>query len=322
MSSTILEVVKACDNFIQPGQPTTHPRATENSYAFRVNGCSATLGHILRETVEKIQWSGWWTIDHTERIVTLATAATATAAVRSRIVAETLAATRERSVISMLDQWREEPFPVYGPDGNVVLEVERCASALFGIVTYGVQLVCYVRDEGTSCLRVWVATRSPQKQTYPGMLDCTAAGGLVAGMTPIEALVCEAREEASLSEDMVRGGVKSMGHLSYFHVRGRSAGGEVGLLQPEVEYTYQLELDAGVVPTPRDSEVQGFSLWTVEEVLVALRAGRFKPNSAVVIVQFLMHHDVITPENEPAYAEICSHLHRKLDLPVLIQPYQ
>ncbi|KGO45803.1 hypothetical protein PEX1_002060 [Penicillium expansum] len=310
--------VKECDNFLSHDEPTSRSGALAKCYAFRVNGCSAILGYILQEIVEQIQWSDSWSIDHQQQSVTLATPATATADMRSRVLEDSLESTRRLAIISMLESWRDEKFPVYGPEGEVLLEIERCASALFGIVTYGVQLLCYVKDERG--LRLWIGKRSERKQTYPGMLDSTAAGGLGAGKLPIEALICEAQEEASLSEEIVKMKVKPMSHLSYFHVRGNQAGGESGLFQPEIEYTYELELDPSIIPKPRDSEVECFRLYTIEEVLYALKWGQFKPNSAIVIVEFLIRHGILNVENEPSYSEIVSHLHRKLEFPVLIQP--
>ncbi|OGM50587.1 thiamin pyrophosphokinase-related protein [Aspergillus bombycis] len=318
MSKTILDVVKECDNFVSTDKSASQSETPGQCYTFRVNGCSAISGYILPEVVEKVQWSDWWSIDHHRRTVTLATPAMATANMRSRVVEETLKATRKLAVISMLESWRDETFPVYGPGGEILLEIERCASALFGMVTYGVQLICYVKDE--QGLRLWIGKRSERKQTYPGMLDTTAAGGLVAGKLPIEALLCEAQEEASLPDEMVRRKVIPMSNLTYFHVRGGKAGGEIGLFQPEVEYTYELELDPSMAPEPRDSEVESFSLYTIEEVLRALKEGQFKPNSAIVIVEFLISHGILRAENEPGYDEILSHLHRELELPLVILP--
>ncbi|KAJ5827305.1 hypothetical protein N7447_004068 [Penicillium robsamsonii] len=237
---------------------------------------------------------------------------------RSLVLKDTLKATRKLAVISMLESWRDENFPVYGPEGELLLEIERCASALFGIVTYGVQLLCYVRDE--QGLRLWIGKRAEGKQTYPSMLDSTAAGGLGAGKLPIEALICEAQEEATIPEEIVKTKVKPMSQLTYFHIRGNKAGGETGLFQPEVEYTYELELDPDMIPKPKDSEVECFSLYTVGEVVCALKQRRFKPNSAIVIVEFLIQHGILSAENEPRYSEILSHLHRKIEFPVLMQP--
>ena len=338
MERGILDVVRECDkcglsknptahlmqalltsiDSFTDGEPTSHLGDPGKYYAFKVNGCGSVLGYITRDIVEKIQWSHIWSVNHQKQSVTLATPATATADMRSRALEDTLKATQTLDIISVLHAWRNETFPVYDTGGQLLLEIERCASALFGIVTYGVQLLCYVRSEQGP--QLWIGRRSESKQTYPGMLDSTAAGGLGTGRAPIEALISEAQEEASIPEEIIRKKVKPLTPLTYFHVRGSKAGGETGLLQPEVEYTYELELGPDMIPHPRDSEVECFSLYTVGEVLEALNQRLFKPNSAIVVVEFLIQHGILTEENESEYFEILSHLYRKLEFPILIQP--
>ncbi|KAK1148861.1 hypothetical protein N8T08_008746 [Aspergillus melleus] len=219
---------------------------------------------------------------------------------------------------SILKGWRNETFPVYGPKGEILLEIERAGSALFGIVTYGVQLTCYVEDEHG--LRIWIGRRSRSKQTYPGMLDSTAAGGLGTGRFPGRAVVQEAMEEASLPESVLADGLRSAGCLSYYYVQGPQSGGADGLLQPEVEYVYELKLDANTIPEPGDSEVEEFHLWTVDEVAQALKRGQFKPNSGIVLVDFFIRHGILTPENDPNFLEIVSRLHRRLEFPTATAP--
>lgn len=215
---------------------------------------------------------------------------------------------------SILKGWRNETFPVYGPGGEMLLEIERSGSALFGVVTYGVQLTCYVEDQHG--LRIWIGRRSRSKQTYPGMLDNTAAGGLETGWPPGRAVAQEAVEEASLPESILAARLRSAGCLSYYYVQGHQSGGADGLLQPEVEYVYELKLDAHITPRPGDSEVEEFRLWTVAEVRQALSKGEFKPNSAIVLVDFFIRHGILTPENEPDFLQIVSRLHRRLEFPI------
>lgn len=59
----------------------------------------------------------------------------------------------------------------------------------------------------------------------------------------------------------------------------------------------------------------------MNEVRQALAQGLFKPNRAVVVIEFLIQHGVLTQENEPSYFEILSHLYRKLKFPILIQSF-
>ena len=54
----------------------------------------------------------------------------------------------------------------------------------------------------------------------------------------------------------------------------------------------------------------------VSEVMDALHAGQFKPNSGLMMVDFLIRHGLVTPENEPAYAEIMTRMHRRLGLSI------
>ena len=52
--------------------------------------------------------------------------------------------------------------------------------------------------------------------------------------------------------------IKSVGFISYFYERSKVAGGEKGLLQPEIQYVYDLELPEDVKPKPCDDEVEEY----------------------------------------------------------------
>jgi len=175
-------------------------------------------------------------------------------------------------------------------------------------------MTAFVRD-GQS-MRIWAPKRAETKQTYPGMKDNTVAGGLSTGEQPFNCLIREAQEEASLPEDVVRT-AKAVGTLTYFHVRDARAGGETGLCQPEVQYLYDLELPSDIVPRPGDNEAVDFQLLTVEETREAMAKGEFKPNCALVLLEFFIRHGITTAENEPDYIEIVSRLHRRLEFPTI-----
>lgn len=87
------------------------------------------------------------------------------------------------------------------------------------------------------------------------------------------------------------------------------------MLQPECEFVYDLELPDDVVPLPSDGEVSEFYLWTVDEVQAAMGRGEFKPNCAMVLVDFFVRRGIITRENEEHYDEIKERLHRKMEFP-------
>ncbi|KAI9035781.1 thiamine pyrophosphokinase-related protein [Aspergillus affinis] len=296
--------------------PQLYHEAKKQFYEFRVSDCDRLLGHIPATVIQNVQWPDGWTIDHVNKTATLGSEYPGIASVRSELLAQTMHQMAEMDDFSILKGWRNETFPVYGPRGETLLEIERSGSALFGIVTYGVQLTCYMEDEHG--LRIWIGRRSRSKQTYPGMLDSTAAGGLGTGRLPGHAVVREAVEEASLPESVLEKGLRAAGYLSYYCVQGPQSGGADGLLQPEVEYVYELKLDANTIPEPGDSEVEEFHLWTVDEVGKALKRGEFKPNSAIVLVDFFIRHGILTPENDPDFLEIvqehAQHLEERLRL--------
>lgn len=149
---------------------------------------------------------------------------------------------------------------MYGPGGEVLYSIERAASALFGIVTYGVHLSAFVRDPTASYgIKLWIPRRAKSKQTYGGMLDNTVAGGMATGEEPLECVIREAEEEASLPAEIVRRSVKAAGTITYILLRDKKAGGETGLVQPECQYVYELELPKDIIPKPCDGEVEVYT---------------------------------------------------------------
>ncbi|KAL4864940.1 hypothetical protein BDV12DRAFT_200658 [Aspergillus spectabilis] len=331
MLKTYLDIVKECDNFpYYTTNPEHYKSFLENYYAFKVSTFPSTLGHVPRSLVpEFVYTDSPWEINHDtqELILSLKHDPNATnkndynpsneSTYLTTLLASSLkhlsTASTHPLLTTLQKTWRNEPFPIHSPEQIHLCNIERSASALFGLLTTGVQLTCYTTS--STGLKLWIARRSRTKQTYPGMLDSTAAGGLDSGLAPFEGVVRETVEEASLSESFVREKIRSVGALSYYHVMPAlpSLNG-IGLLQPEIEYVYEMELEGGVVPIPGDSEVEKFYLWGVEEVKGALGRGEFKFNSAIVVVDFFVRHGVITAENEGGYFEILSRLHRRLGL--------
>lgn len=232
---------------------------------------------------------------------------------RNRILAEYLQEVRERNIFEVLNGWRNEEYPIYGSARKLVLSMERSVTPLLGVVTYGVHMTGYINTpEG---MKIWAPRRADTKQTYPGMMDNTVAGGLSTGEEAFECLMRECEEEASLPRDVAEK-ARPCGTLTYFHVRDPRAGGETGLCQPECQYIYDLELPTDVIPKPGDDEAVDFRLLSVKEVQDALAGGKFKPNCALLLLEFLVRHSIITPETEPDYIEIVSRFHRKLEYPM------
>ena len=278
-----------------------------------------TLGYILPSVALTLaNLPDWQVSDESEPLPrTITLTAGDDEPLRTAAVRKTALAMRQTGHFKVLDKWRDEIYPVYGPSKEVLFGIERSASPLFGVVTYGVHMTVHERTSDGE-LRLWVPRRSRNKQTYPGMLDNAVAGGIAVGEAPFESLVREAMEEASLPGDIVRRRAKACGAVTYFYIRDERAGGETGLLQAECQYVYDLDLTGleGVDCKPNDDEVEGFELMGVAQVKEALGRAEFKPNCALVMIDFFVRHGIIDKEGEPDYAEIVARLHRRLEFPM------
>ncbi|KAJ4316450.1 hypothetical protein N0V94_005441 [Neodidymelliopsis sp. IMI 364377] len=316
MSLTNLSLVDQCDGFpYADADPHAYLTRVNTYYQLRVANHDYALGYMLPSVAEVFRGIPNWSLDDDERVLTLT--AGADAATRSQAIETTLLALRETGHFEVLKKWRGELYAVYGRDKELLFNVERSASPLFGVVSYGVHLTAYTRSQDTGEIKIWTPRRAKSKQTYGGMLDNAVAGGISSGESPFESLVRECAEEASLAETLVREKARAAGTVTYWYVRDERAGGETGLLQPEVQYIYDLELPEDVVPKPGDDEVEEFYLWSVEEVQEAMKRGEFKPNCSLVVLDFLVRHGILTEANEKDFIEIVSRLHRRLEFPTL-----
>jgi 8-oxo-dGTP pyrophosphatase MutT (NUDIX family) len=292
-----------------------HRDASKGFFHFRIAGLPSTLGYVLSTVAEAFRYLPGWAVNDAEAILELENFNSVSE--RTRVVKKSLLELRQRGTFSILRGWRNETFPVYGPNNEVLLHIERCACPLFGVVTYGVHAVGYVLPEDpTMPLKIWVSRRAQSKPTFAGMLDSTAAGGIASEETPLEAVVRECEEEASLFPTLVQQNLQSVGVITHFYVREERSGGEIGLLQPECQYIFGLPLPGNVKCKPNDDEADHFQLLSLEEVQMALKRGAFKPNSALVLLKFFIHHGILTAGNEKDYNEILDRLHRHLEFPI------
>ena len=294
--------------------PDEYDKLRSTCWELRLEAASGPYGYMKDSVVEKMPWDhDVWQIDREAKRVTPTPKHEKHD--QEDIIRDTLEKAKREAIFEVLKGWRSELYPVHGPycSRRPMLNMERAGSALFGINSYGVHMTVYVNTP--QGLKIWVPRRARNKQTYGGMLDNTVAGGLSTGERPFDCIVREAAEEASFSEQLVRSNAKPCGTVSYFHIREARAGGEAGLLQPECQYVFDMEISAEVIPKPGDNEVEDFYLWTVEEVKRALAEGQFKPNCAAVLLDFFIRHGILSAENEKDYVEIVSRLHRKLPFP-------
>lgn len=235
---------------------------------------------------------------------------------RTALVAKTTHYLRKNQTFGVLKSWRNEMWPVYGRNNEVLFSMERAAIGLFGYMRYGIHLIAYVRcPTALHGIKLWVPKRSKFKNAWPGLFDNTVAGGLMTNENPFECVIRESDEEASLPERIVRERAKSQGTVRYIYMTESRPGIEDGYIYPECQWVYDLELPEDVIPAPNDGEVESFSLCSVEEVREQLARGRWKPNCAVIILDFFIRHGILTPENEPYFAEILTRLRRKMPFP-------
>lgn len=138
---------------------------------------SGPHGYIPEWVVEAMPWDDCWKIDYTAKTVTPASSACKMNS-QNKIIKATLSRARASKQFKVLDGWRNELYPILGHRSTIEkdISVERAASALFGINTYGVHMTVYTYvDAG---MKIWVPRRAANKQTYGGMLDNTVAGGI------------------------------------------------------------------------------------------------------------------------------------------------
>lgn len=216
--------------------------------------------------------------------------------------------------------WRDEKYAIYDVKGVYVL-LERAMAGLMGIITYGVHINGYVVDEATKTIKFWIPRRSATKPTWASMLDNIIAGGLGYPCTIYETVLKEAKEEANLDSAVIEANSKAAGVVSYLcflnNLEEASFASESDFIVGEVEYIYDLKLPPTVTPIPNDGEVDSFNLLSLQQTVDALTNGEFKPNCALVMVDFLVRHGFITPENEPNYLKLVSRMHRALPFPTL-----
>eukprot|EP00775_Hariotina_reticulata_P008480 gene8480-8662_t len=216
---------------------------------------------------------------------------------RSQAVAGVLSALRSQGMFS---GWRDELYPVSSAfDAQPALLLERAAAPFFGIRAYGVHVNGYVCGKDGQKL-LWVARRSRSKPTWPGLLDHIVAGGQPYGISCAENVVKECWEEAGIPKELAAAAVPT-GFVSYVSM---SAEG----LKPDVLFCYDLQLPEDFVPKPQDGEVEEFMLWDLEKVAaVIVGSQEYKPNCCLVVIDFLIRHGYVTPE-EPGYLQVVRQL--------------
>ncbi|WP_135079809.1 NUDIX hydrolase family protein [Terasakiella sp. SH-1] len=201
-------------------------------------------------------------------------------------MAQVTTALRDQGV---LENWRDEPYEVKASFAEKPLFLmERAATAFFGIRAFGVHINGYVRRPDG--FYMWIAKRAFDRAICPGMLDNMVAGGQPAGLSLMDNIIKECGEEANVPEQLART-TQSVGMISYMM---ETDGG----IKPDVMFCYDLEVPADFIPENTDGEVESFSLMSVEEVAEIVRTSfEFKFNCNLVVIDFLLRHGVIMPDD-------------------------
>ncbi len=192
--------------------------------------------------------------------------------------------------------WRNEYYPVCTHyNSEPLFLTERATLSYLGVTGYGVHINGYVkRPDG---IYMWIAKRSLNKPTAPGKLDQIVAGGLPYDLSPMENVIKECEEEASIPA-AIAALAMPVSCLSYAYDLA------IGL-RPDVMFNYDLPLPEDFVPTVNDNEVESFALRPIDDVLTQIADSEdFKLNSAVTIIDFAIRHGIISPET-PDYVALC-----------------
>ncbi|OTA04874.1 hypothetical protein A9Z42_0054910 [Trichoderma parareesei] len=316
-SSGLLDLITVFDNL-----PLDFEQNCDPYYRLLLAPDTRTHGYIHPNTLARMPWPSSFSIHHHPRrevVLSPPPSGTSLSAHANAAFQQAVDAAIDANAFPQLNGMHSEPFLVVGARDFV--QVERFAASLFGIGTRGAHLTAYSYDKtkhGGDELRIWVARRSRTLYTYPGMLDSTVAGGVKATDSPLDCILAESMEEASLPATLVGPRVRATGVITMANQNPRS-----GLVHSEILYTYDLELsgegeEEEEEEVPRlgdDGEVEEFVPMGCEEVLERMRAGEFKTNVCAVMIDFLIRHGRITPETEPDYVEICTRLRRRLPVP-------
>src|SRR5262245_31485082 len=208
---------------------------------------------------------------------------------RSKAVADVLAKLHEGGAIP---GWRGELYPVNRRFGeSPLLLMERAATPLFGLQTYGLNVNGLVR-EGGDC-KVWVARRAMTKHVDPGMLDMIVGGGQPHGISIADNLLKECAEEACIGPTLAeRAKPVSVSTMVIEAAEGLRIG---------VQFNFDLELPADFQPRNDDGEVSEFQLWPMERLAENLRdADDFMFDAALAKLDLLVRWGTVGPD-DPDY---------------------
>ncbi|WP_240647962.1 NUDIX hydrolase [Pararobbsia silviterrae] len=188
--------------------------------------------------------------------------------------------------------WRNETYAIRNRfDAAPLALIERAASRFFGTQTYAVHLNGVV---GTHAM--WIARRSPNKATDPGMLDNLVGGGIGWGYGIDETLVKECWEESGLPAALARRAVRG----GTIHVLQEIDEGT----QAEQLFIYDLDVGADFVPRNQDGEVADHRLASIDTVLDWLADGAMTVDASLAALDWMARHGALDAAERTALATL------------------
>lgn len=172
--------------------------------------------------------------------------------------------------------WRNERLDVLA-EGQCLGCIERGAVRPLGLLTRAVHLNAWAPDG-----RLWIARRSLQKSTDPGLWDTLSGGLVAAGEDPHTALLRETHEEAGLPA------VALAGHgalRTVLRVHRRLPDG----YQVETVLLADCQLDGAAAPVNLDGEVMAFRCVGLAELWAMMMRGAFTLEAELAILDSLYH---------------------------------
>jgi hypothetical protein len=196
---------------------------------------------------------------------------------------------------------RGELFPVLPRWGGTPLaSLDRAWVTYFGLPAYGVHLNGYVKGADGS-RHMWIARRALAKMTYPGQLDNLVAGGQPVGLGLFENMLKECAEEADIPASVAKG-MRTVGQVTYAMEVAEG-------LKQDTLFCFDLRLPPAFQPNNTDGEVDSFQLLPLGDVAGIVRDSfDFKFNCSLVVIDFLLRHGFLTPDEQPDYGALCTGL--------------
>ena len=172
--------------------------------------------------------------------------------------------------------WRDEEYAFIDEFSHEKFRLERSVFRTFGMHSRAIHVNGFTEHQ-----TIWLAKRSPHKQTDPGKLDNLTAGGIAADETIQICAIRELWEEAGIPHTHL----KKLNPISFIRVR-RLIPHEG--LHHETLYTFDLPMSDELLPMNQDGEVSEFINMSFNEAVDLVLTDELTPDAAAVTADFLL----------------------------------